>query len=81
MPRSARSIGAISDPARRASESHKALRAVDHERSLLLAIRGDAVQHLRSDGWSWQQVATLLGIHRNRAAHLLDRRMSGRGPR
>lgn len=33
-------------------------------------LRGQAVASLRGEGWSHQQVADLLGVHRNRAAHI-----------
>lgn len=38
----------------------------------LSAERAEAVERLREAGWSWRQIGELLGIHRNRAAHLLD---------
>lgn len=72
MVRDASAIGVIADPASRAKAAHGALREVDRERSLLIDIRRLAVGELRVGGWSWQAIASLLGIHRNRAAHLLD---------
>jgi hypothetical protein len=65
-------IAALADAAERARASHEALRALDLQRGELVAIRRGAVRELRQAGWSWQAVALLLGVHRNRAAHLLD---------
>lgn len=73
MARSVHAIGAVADPAGRAKEAHEALREMDERRSQLVDIRRGAVRELRDAGWSWQAVAVLLDIHRNRAAHLLDR--------
>lgn len=73
MRRSLSTIGRIADPSRRAVAAHHALRALDDDRYSLVKIRRDAVAELRADGWSWAEVASLLNIHRNRAAHLLDR--------
>lgn len=65
-------IAGIPSASERASAAHQRLLSVEAHRTRLLEIRRDAVAELRREGWSWQQVADLLGIHRNRAAHLLD---------
>ena len=65
-------IAEIPTASERASAAHEQLLKVEADRTRLLEIRRDAVVELRREGWSWQQVADLLGIHRNRAAHLLD---------
>lgn len=70
-------IAAVQDASQRAKSAHDALRAVDAERTALIAIRRSAVADLRRHGWSWAGIAALLGIHRNRAAHLLDRHVPG----
>ena len=67
-----RNIKAIEDPARRARAAHDALTDMDDDRVAVISIRRDAVRELRDSGWTWQAVATLLDLHRNRAAHLLD---------
>ena len=67
-----RAIEGIDDPARRAQTANSLLGELEAERTQLLGIRRAAVAQLRASGWSWQSVSSLLGIHRNRAAHLLD---------
>ncbi|MDA8312566.1 MAG: hypothetical protein M0Z46_18555 [Actinomycetota bacterium] len=66
------SIAMIEDAAARAKAAHDVLRALETSRSEVVRLRRDAVSELRAQGWTWRAVATLLGIHRNRAAHLLD---------
>lgn len=66
------SIARIAAPSERARKAHQRLLAVEADRGRLLVIRREAVAQLRRDGWTWRQVADLLGVHRNRAAHLLD---------
>jgi len=68
------SIRSIREPASRAKAAHQALSETETRRSELITIRRDAIAELRTAGWSWQDVALLLGLHRNRAAHLLRRR-------
>lgn len=70
-------IAEAGDASQRAKSAHDALRAVDAERATLIELRRVAVADLRRQGWSWTGIAALLGIHRNRAAHLLDRHESG----
>lgn len=72
MARTLAAISAVKDPARRAQAAHHALRELDEKRLELVTLRRAAVAELRAAGWTWQEVAGLLGIHRNRAAHLLD---------
>jgi hypothetical protein len=67
-----RNIAGIAAPDRRAKAAHVALQETESRRSQLVTIRRSAVRELRDAGWTWQAIATLLGIHRNRAAHLLD---------
>lgn len=59
-------------PEARALAAHVPLEALELAVVLLSAERKLAVAELRRAGWSWQEIADLLGIHRNRAAHLLD---------
>lgn len=66
------SIAGIAAPSERARAAHDRLLTVEADRTRLLEIRREAVAQLRRDGWTWRQVAELLGVHRNRAAHLLD---------
>ena len=70
------SIAAIADAPGRARAAHDALQSLDARRADVLRLRYDAVRELREEGWTWSSIAALLGIHRNRAAHLLDRRLA-----
>lgn len=72
-------VAAIRDPAARARAAHDTLQLLGDEQSAARRIRRDAVRQLRDQGWTWTKVADLLGIHRNRAAHLLDRETRARG--
>jgi len=65
-------IAAITDHARRARAAHDALRVIELDHSTARAIRQEAVRELRRQRWTWTAIASLLGVHRNRAAHLLD---------
>jgi hypothetical protein len=81
MARTPASIGSIREPALRAKAAHQALSETEVRRAELISIRKAAIAELRADGWSWQDVATLLGLHRNRAAQLIrghDRRPQAR---
>lgn len=59
-------------PAERARLAHAPMADLAQTQVALSALRAAAVLELRNDGWSWREVGALLGIHRNRAAHLLD---------
>lgn len=56
----------------RAQLAHRPLVELATLIQALSAERAEAVAELREQGWSWRQIGDLLGIHRNRAAHLLD---------
>lgn len=56
----------------RAVLAHAPLETLGSAIEVLSAERSAAVAELRAAGWTWQQIGDLLGLHRNRAAHLLD---------
>jgi len=61
---------AIRDPAARAQELTRIIRKLPEIGAAIREARAAAVRELRADGWSHQQVADLLGVHRNRAAQI-----------
>lgn len=71
-------VRAIPDPAKRAKAIGDVLAKLGDLIPQLRADRQAAVQQLRADGWSHQQVADALGISRGRAQQIAEGRATGR---
>jgi hypothetical protein len=52
-------VGSMDGP-----DPHTGLRAVAALRQLLLAVEGLQVDRARERGWSWQEIADVLGVNR-----------------
>jgi hypothetical protein len=73
-------IGAIKkirDPAARAVEIGKRMKAIPDYQKALREMRQEAVLELRAKGMTYSEIGTAIGLHRNRVQQIAEGRTAG----
>lgn len=70
-------IQQIADPAERAREIGRRLKAVPELQSQLRVLRQDAVLALKAKGMTYAQIGREIGLHRNRVQQIAEGRSAG----